>query len=1134
MKTTLALILTTGILSCLSPLAAADLPQVDRSKPFHIDLWMGVPSKDALAKAGIDGKKDKLPADPSMGWTFPWFIGAVQVGTEIRQPYALPYEAWYTPHNQLLENDGNCPYAFFNFRQAKEDLQAFSCTITDTRISGNARVDLGGTQALSVAWEGTLNGNSIRGKVTMPLAEGRVLERPLVGVLRPTEPLDLRNSVYQIRFKGLVLVFEMHDGKAGQGSGRPWDPIGRPVAFGRLLPVDASQLTVTALPSDVRGASVALAGIVQVDGKPLEIPRTVVLANGLAVGQGNRGKRPEVEVQAYPLTDPVAARWRDWMGAIHAEGKPVDPALVQQAKDEAATIVALPAPSPATTFTHRHLEGRFIYAPWLPLSATAGAVKYRIELTPSHPPSSKPLIVEVAAAASVDLRPFWAGMAPGNYAVAITALDAGGAAIGTAQRSNLVKKVPFGSHPLTVIPDPIAMELALRFPRHLADHQYAFHTLFREIDAAGQNAVISKTIASICHSPWHLLVRWGTPTEQARGLVLADYFTKVLQWDADQPLGIQQGYKAMYFGAAQDWGRAVLDDFEVTKAEDRLALVRTAFDRLYRLQQPSGSWALMWDREPWPKWSGSFTMWNTAWLDHNGAAYALPFGRYRKLSGDHRYLDAELKAVRWVLRNSLRTGYWETQAQQGDPGYNRPTAHTMALDFLLYLLEQAPADQADSVLAEDVMRYLEDQFISWDRVPAVSGGTMTDNGILRLAIVSLLLHQRTGKPLHLAKAEALFTAYMLNRDPVSGLTDMRWNRYMSQVDDPAYALRYVELRRQVLAEKPALAVLGDTPLTLTLDRAAAGSERVRLHLDCRAGKIVQAIATTPTWQTLDIPFTTVSRRHQQEGETLFHAVDASGLKVGPQGVEGSVSVALTAPGGKPVPTVFNLTAAPAQRALVGTWSQGTATGRVAGEVLSPGVIKPTHLHLQIAQAVAGGESWQDWALLRTALVDGSATGAVLGNANAGWRASTTACDLRLGADGTFSGSLATDVRWIGFMDNNASDEAKTKEWKSGTLDWLAYWKLGGPGTGRGNEYEPGFRPLPWPEHTKLPGMDDKSTGQLEYITTSKPVTPGTYRIVFAGRRLGDLVAGTATVDGPDGKKHVSQCFGSVEGNLPNR
>ena len=283
MKTTLALILTTGILTCLSPLAAADLPQVDRSKPFHIDLWMGVPSKDALAKIGIDGSKNKLPSDPSSGWTFPWFIGAVQVGTEIRQPYALPYESWYTPHNQLQENDGNCPYAFFNFRQAKEDLQAFSCTITDAKISGNARVDLGGTQALSVAWEGTISGNSIRGKATMSLAEDRVLERPLVGVLRPTEPLDLRNAVYQIRFKGQVLVFEVRDGKAGQGSGRPWDPIGRPVAFGRLLPVDASQLTVTALPPEVRGVSVALAGIVQVDGKPLEIPTTVVLANGLAV-----------------------------------------------------------------------------------------------------------------------------------------------------------------------------------------------------------------------------------------------------------------------------------------------------------------------------------------------------------------------------------------------------------------------------------------------------------------------------------------------------------------------------------------------------------------------------------------------------------------------------------------------------------------------------------------------------------------------------------------------------------------------------------------------------------------------------------------------------------------------------------
>jgi hypothetical protein len=51
---------------------------------------------------------------------------------------------------------------------------------------------------------------------------------------------------------------------------------------------------------------------------------------------------------------------------------------------------------------------------------------------------------------------------------------------------------------------------------------------------------------------------------------------------------------------------------------------------------------------------------------------------------------------------------------------------------------------------------------------------------------------------------------------------------------------------------------------------------------------------------------------------------------------------------------------------------------------------------------------------------------------------------------------------------------------------------------------------------------------IEYVTTSKPVTPGTYEYRFDGRRLGAMVAGTVTVKGPDGKEHTCQFLGGVE------
>jgi hypothetical protein len=52
--------------------------------------------------------------------------------------------------------------------------------------------------------------------------------------------------------------------------------------------------------------------------------------------------------------------------------------------------------------------------------------------------------------------------------------------------------------------------------------------------------------------------------------------------------------------------------------------------------------------------------------------------------------------------------------------------------------------------------------------------------------------------------------------------------------------------------------------------------------------------------------------------------------------------------------------------------------------------------------------------------------------------------------------------------------------------------------------------------------------QVEYFTSSRPVRPGQYEYRPDGRRLGDVVAGTVTVKGPDGKEHTCQFLGGVE------
>jgi hypothetical protein len=49
--------------------------------------------------------------------------------------------------------------------------------------------------------------------------------------------------------------------------------------------------------------------------------------------------------------------------------------------------------------------------------------------------------------------------------------------------------------------------------------------------------------------------------------------------------------------------------------------------------------------------------------------------------------------------------------------------------------------------------------------------------------------------------------------------------------------------------------------------------------------------------------------------------------------------------------------------------------------------------------------------------------------------------------------------------------------------------------------------------------------RIQYVTSSRPVTPGQYEYRLDGRRLGDVVAGAATVTGPDGKEHSCRFLG---------
>lgn len=1173
MTKTIHLTLLASLASASFTLMAAETPPLDLNAPLQIQLWSGpagITTPQIFAKAGLDPKTNPEAQDPTDLHRNNILIGCYLVKGTVERPFVTPYNELYSPGGPLNRFGSNAPYGNFLITDGKqsEKILEFTCTLKGTTLSGRSKVDYGGKVPIETVWEGTLNGSTVLGTSAVVVA-GKRLERPLVGLVRQAVSgwIDPANAVYSFQIHEVDFVVEFSGGKVAGAMARQ-----APTQYNHgpkqteLVEVDASALNLTVDPPSASGRSGHISGTLVARGKSQVLEKMKVSPNGYTywISSDNKGEKVAgIAGVVYSNTDPVAKRWREWMTGLYTGTQELSQEVLAESAQE-ASLDAMPAPGPATAFTHYHRTSRqtgtYLYPPWMNFQVVPGATRYRFDIAAEKHTSTFESVTPQAS-----LRPVWLGIPAGGVTISCTALDGVGNPIGEKQKRDIHKRRSLGEMKFLnkPIPDPLATQLALRYPRTMVEYIYNFWMLMGQVQDAKFNPAVNNVVCT--NSPGHVLARWGeTQAERENGKSMADIF---FGWHAKQDktaMWLNHGYKVHYWNTLQLFGRAHMNDFEASGQKDRLEVLEMKITSLHRIQQPSGSWTLMAGPKNYPAWAGCFSFANNAWLDHNAGAYTLGLGRYRRLANDGKFMDAEIKANHWLARNSLRTGWWECQMNQGDDQYNRPNASVMLLDHIYYLLEHAPAETTNVALTEDLTRYCEDLFITWNANPLIAPQFKQDIGITRLAMIWLRLYQQTGKTIYFAKAEAVFSSYMQLRDPVMGRPKIL--QCDIHEDDPWHALAYLELRRKILAAKPIIVNAVNSMLVLNLDRAAEGSERVILLLDCSGGKVARAIATTPAWQPMDIPFTQPGRLHFHDQTTLFHSVDASAVKVDENGISGNVTVQLTGPavGAKPVATTFALAVKPDHRVLTGTWTSGSATAtRVAGEIRPSAITTPKRIHAEIGKAVIGGEAWQNWGLVRYELKDGKIQSTALSNNNSGWKATVDSAETTFSKE-SFTSTFKVTVIARKFSDNayrggdNREDaERRTVEWKEGSVDWLAYWRIGrcpirSPAwkrpahedllkrikdenameAGKGNAFDPQIVPLPWPEHTVIPGYvqnyPHRHQGKLEYLTSSQPVTPGTYEYKLDGQRLGDVIAGSVTMKGPDGKEIVSQFFGGVE------
>jgi len=1159
-----------------APLGKLPPPKLDYSKPIQFDVQF------APVTFPKDAPKE-VRSNP-----MPGIIGGYLEGGKVTGAYAPDishiYHAGASPDQFEWDLCSYGPRHDTGSRNEQRGKFASSTLrLTDTQVEGTWSFQYISTKdpskTTSPVYElnikATAKGCGYAGTYT-----GKIADVPVSGdcVLAahniPAGMIDPANAFYQILGGSYDVIVEVQAGKAVQAWAvagvvnvdRTWryrNP-GDAVAATFLFPADASGMTLKITDEGLDGKAVTLGGQITVTPEPkiaskmfgpasLDLNGTVISGAGKMRGKSNVG-----QARNYPITDPLMARSLALLKETFRGCKPTAPELLAQADQESLRGDVQPGSSEQTRYMQRlwnagtsgeyNYYRSYIYAPWLDLDVVPNAVRYRFELIDASNQNSgiRPVIDSFEAnSPRASLSPFWAKVPKNNgrnpiSALRVTALDVDGKALGKPQECGITRRPAFAQDQI-VTPDPkVLMELALRQAYHLTNRYYS-HLYLTEAVLAAKNGVKPLSYESPHHHyPQTLLVH------QEENPVRRDEYMRLLNTYVEQRNKEQFGffktpyhYNVALGGVAQETGRNLLNVLDLQPNSEILDRLRLWTRFFARLQQPSGSWTI--SHRNMLGCIGAYSLGGSFFLDQPSTPWLAFLARMRQHDSDPAFRSLERgleeKAVSWVCNNTLRTGFSENVQQQtlsNDNGHTAPNQ----IEYVLYVLRHAPPAQRDVVMATDLMRRIEDLFISWDAQSQTRGMNFTFTRSLYAveALCFLELYAQTGDPLMRAKGEALISAYLQNSDPwhgsdgLFGVSDkLRYDRFVQENDDPYWIVRWVERDRELRTTPPT--AVAEQHLSVTLDQLIDGIDRVVLDLALADGKVTQALARTPTWDGPGINFYQPGTVHTRSGKALFHSVDASGLKHSADGLSGPVKLTLKPPQGEQLISITAEISAKrhALRGWRGTWMQNKKQGRVEGVTLVDTVVKgPQQIFVKVNDALNGGEAWQNWALAGAVLSNsGSATGATFINPNAGWTAqSTDLKDCALSGD-TFTMTLDNEVTWHGVAERSKPDNYQCSLYKTtpeSNEALLAHWELPVNGTPPYNKGEVSLNC----RFLKAGTGDFPADGKLIYQTDSKPVVPGKYRLKLDGKRLGNILYGKATITGPDGKETARQFLGDVE------
>ncbi len=369
---------------------------------------------------------------------------------------------------------------------------------------------------------------------------------------------------------------------------------------------------------------------------------------------------------------------------------------------------------------------RFIYAPAFDIKPIEGAVRYKYEILSLKDSSKYSFESEISYA---PLSPVWTLVPVGSFDLKVTGISKQEEYLGLAGEGRYFRAAPFnGPYLKPVMPYDRSAVLALD---KIMYKDYVEYWLTNKAPAPDYQyyRYPAKIFGSlIVGAVTYARLKSGADTvarsiELAR--IVADYLINI-SFKEGTPL---EYFPPTYYGSrigkketshmqlnnymiivAADAGNAYLDLYDLTKEKKYFYAAKQIANTYLKTQLENGSWYLYVDTQTGKPTADKIAI-PTAIINY--------FDRLKKDYKVEGLGKATKDAFNWTIANPVETFYWQAQYEDVDMRKSVPyqrMSREQACDMAIYLFKNSNGKPKYIELAEELIRFAEDQFITWEQM----------------------------------------------------------------------------------------------------------------------------------------------------------------------------------------------------------------------------------------------------------------------------------------------------------------------------------------------------------------------------------------------------------------------------------